>query len=591
MEKVSDLSRLVKKAQKNPQAFAQLYAQTFSFSYSVAKRYLNNPQDIEDVLQTSYMYAAKSLSSLRDPEHFCSWMQTIIMHECQKCLRNNKKISDLILRSKETVALEDEQSMWTDYIEQNETYDTVRKIVDSLPNEQKMCAALFYYEEMSVEEIAAFLKVPQGTVKSRLFHVRKKVEKALRKLSKEDGALFGAAPFPALRSYFKHSEREVAAASLRENVWAAILSPGSVSRGAGHFLRFGAAASGSAGIAASSGTATSVAIKATAIAVSAVAVVGGSMAAREHIRSAPLPATETTTTTTATDYSVNETSQSAESETTAANEPVGTRPTTASESHEQQTQTNTSAVSLRKDSTTPVSFTTKHGAAQTTTQKATSAVRMSGASSNTSAAAKTTTITQPAAVTTRPTSTTAATATTRSTTTAAVTSTSTAVSSYQMSGGVLQSYSGSESSVSIPATIDGQAVTAIGSGAFARNDSLRSVQIPSSVTQIGQQAFSDCASLQVVQMPSSLSSIGAGAFDGCTSLSSVSIPSRTTSIGDDAFYGCVSLRSITIPPSVQSIGDGAFDGCDDLTIQCAENSAAHTYAETHGIPYQLSGGI
>lgn len=174
MEKVSDLSRLVKKAQNDPNAFAQLYAQTFSFSYTVARRYLNNPQDIEDVLQTSYMYAARSLSTLRNPEVFKSWMQTIIQHECQKCLRTNKKFSDLMLRSRDTVELEDEQSAWTDCMEKNETYDTIRNIVESLPNEQKMCAAMFYYEERSIDEIAELLKVPQGTVKSRLFHVRKR---------------------------------------------------------------------------------------------------------------------------------------------------------------------------------------------------------------------------------------------------------------------------------------------------------------------------------------------------------------------------------------------------------------------------------
>ena len=594
MEKVSDLSQLVKKAQNDPNAFAQLYAQTFSFSYTVARRYLNNPQDIEDVLQTSYMYAANALSSLRDPDNFKSWMQTIVLHECQKCLHSNKKITDLMLRSRETADLEDEQSEWTDYLEQNETYDAVHKIVNNLPNEQKMCAALFYYEERSIEEIAALLKVPQGTVKSRLFHVRKKVEKALRKFSEENGALLGAAPFPVLRSYFKHGERETAAASLRESVWAAILSPGSVSRGAGHFLRFGAAASGSGGFAASSGSAMTTAIKAAAIAVSAVAVVGGSVAAREHIRSAP-PTTTGETTDTQT-YTASET-VSAVAETAIANEPVGTRPTTAAASQIQQTKMHTSATSMRYDDTTHATNATTRDAPQSSLLQ-----RTTGASSNTSTTAVgTTTTTRPTATTTtttRPTTTAATTTTARSTTTTTrppttttTTALTTAASSYQMFGGVLRGYSGNESSISIPSTVDGQTVTAIGSGAFAQNDKLRSVQIPSTVTQIGQQAFSDCTSLQSVSMPSSLTSIGAGAFDGCTSLSSISVPSGTTSIGDDAFYGCTSLRSITIPSSVQSIGDSAFGGCDGLTIRCAEDSAAHRYAEAHGISYQLAGGI
>lgn len=600
MEKVSVLSQLVKKAQKDPNAFAELYAQTFSFSYTVARRYLNNPQDIEDVLQTSYMYAANALSSLRDPENYKSWMQTIILHECQKCLRTNKKINDLALRSRETIEFENEQAEWIDYLEQNETYDVIHKIVESLPNEQKICAALFYYEERSVEEIAEILEVPQGTVKSRLFHVRKKVEKALRKLSKENGVLLGVTPLPILRSYFKHCESEVASASLRESVWSTILSPGSASRSARHFLRFGAAASGSGGFAASSGTAMTTAIKATAIAVSAVAVVGGSVAVQEHIRSAPSDPMRDTTTTLV--YALDNTFDSTAIETTFASDLHSSQLTTIEVTQVPQTQAQLSEVSTQNDSSIHT---------QTSVQQTTSAVPTTAESSvftKTTTVPKTTAPTTATATTTQPISTTSTTITTTQTTTittttttqpttttttrsTTITTTTAALSPYQMSGGVLRSYSGSESSVSIPSSIDGQTVTAIGYGAFESNQTLRSVSIPSTVTQIGQQAFSDCTSLQSVGMPSSLTSIGAGAFDGCTSLSSISVPIGTMSIGDDAFYGCTSLRSVTIPSSVQSIGDSAFDGCDGLTIRCAENSAAHRYAEAHDISYQLTGGI
>ena len=110
MEQTADLALLVKKAQKDSDAFAQLYAQTVSFSYTIARSYLNNPQDIEDVLQTSYMYAVKSLSDLREPENFLSWMRTIVVHECQKCLKNNRKFSDLLRRSQEAAVEEEELS-------------------------------------------------------------------------------------------------------------------------------------------------------------------------------------------------------------------------------------------------------------------------------------------------------------------------------------------------------------------------------------------------------------------------------------------------------------------------------------------------
>lgn len=619
MEKVLDLSQLVKKAQKDPQAFAQLYTQTFSFSYAVAKRYLNNPQDIEDVLQTSYLYASKSLSSLRNPEYFQSWMQTILVHECQKCLRTKRKISDLLQRSEEIVLSRDERYAWTDLLEQHEKYDAVRRIVDSLPDEQKMCAALFYYDEKTVAEIAEMLDVPEGTVKSRLYHVRQKIGKELKKLSKQDDSFLGMAPVPVLCSFFNHAEKELAAASLRDSVWKAILSPQTVSRGARHFLRFSAT---------SSGVRAATVVRATAIAVSTAAVVGSGVAVRENIRE--IPAWDAESVTAAVDVCTTDGqalptemsgTQPASESASGTHAPQTSRGTaapaasSAERAHAKQESVSGFTAKTNTSGTTQRSSTTALHAAQTaaspTTVSPTAAAPSSAAPSTageppttapTTAAptvhttAATTATTQPAAATTAAAATTTKAATTATTTTTTTTTqpppTSAAEpSAYQMTGGVLRRYSGSESHVSIPSTVDGQAVTAIGSGAFESNQTLRTVQIPNTVTRIGQEAFSDCISLQSVSLPSSLTSIGIGAFDGCTSLDSVSVPSGTTSIDDDAFCGCTSLRSVTIPPSVQSFGDNVFDGCDVLTIHCAENSAAHTYAKENGISYQLTGGI
>lgn len=120
-------------------------------------------------------------------------------------------------------------------------------------------------------------------------------------------------------------------------------------------------------------------------------------------------------------------------------------------------------------------------------------------------------------------------------------------------------------SLTIPSTINGHRVTAIGIEAFQGCTNLTSVNIPASVTGIGVGAFSGCTSLTTVTIPDSVTEIGDVAFEGCTSLTAVTIPASVTEIWPNAFSGCTSLTAVTIPDSVTAIGWGAFSGCTSLT--------------------------
>ena len=93
-------------------------------------------------------------------------------------------------------------------------------------------------------------------------------------------------------------------------------------------------------------------------------------------------------------------------------------------------------------------------------------------------------------------------------------------------------YTGSASELSIPDTLDGHAVTAIGNSAFYSCGSLTSVTIPGGVTSIGNSAFYSCDSLTSITLPDGVTSIGNSAFYSCNSLTSVTIPDSVTNIGD-----------------------------------------------------------
>jgi hypothetical protein len=127
-------------------------------------------------------------------------------------------------------------------------------------------------------------------------------------------------------------------------------------------------------------------------------------------------------------------------------------------------------------------------------------------------------------------------------------------------GCIITGYSGPGGSVTIPDSIYGFPVTAIGGNAFANNDSLTSIVIPNSVTNIGVEAFYNCAGLASVTMPNGIISIGAEAFYNCASLASVAFPQSLASIGAGAFDNCLSLTSLVFSGNEPTLGNAAFAG-------------------------------
>lgn len=157
----------------------------------------------------------------------------------------------------------------------------------------------------------------------------------------------------------------------------------------------------------------------------------------------------------------------------------------------------------------------------------------------------------------------------------------------------------SQSTVNIPASIDGLPVTEIGDNAFynenhAKKNTLTKVTIPDSVVSIGNSAFAYNKALTEIKIPSSVKTLGSSAFEGCSKLKKVELSEGLESIGDKAFYWCERLPSLTIPSSVKNIGEQISYNCgvsdkDKLNFyfNCYFNSVGEHYAFDNYIAYEL----
>ena len=167
-------------------------------------------------------------------------------------------------------------------------------------------------------------------------------------------------------------------------------------------------------------------------------------------------------------------------------------------------------------------------------------------------------------------------------------------------------YTGTESTVILPSTINSWSVTKIGEDALKDNTTITSVTIPDSVTEIGSNAFAGCTNLTSVNYEGDWSNLtiqsgnpavqdaaNAPLFDFESTpdntavivtrykgtAADVTIPSRykgkpVTAIGHAAFFNSA-VTSVTIPDSVTSISDEAFINCPKLTNISIPNSVTY----------------
>ncbi len=147
-------------------------------------------------------------------------------------------------------------------------------------------------------------------------------------------------------------------------------------------------------------------------------------------------------------------------------------------------------------------------------------------------------------------------------------------------------YTGSDTQLTIPDSLDGHPVTSVGAEAFMNNGLLQGVTVPEGVAAIGMKAFYNCSGLSDVVLPGSLRTIGVLAFSYCGSLQAVTVPEGTQSIGEYAFGDCTVLLHVFLPDSVMKIGTDAFVGASpDFKLWCSQDSFAQGYAAEQGIAF------
>jgi RNA polymerase sigma-70 factor (ECF subfamily) len=148
------------------EAMASLYDTYGSLAYGLACRTLGRNADAEDVVQESFIALWRQASRLDPSRGIRSYLLTIVHHKAVDRLRRRSRRPELALDELAPVKAEAPDPV--QFAEALENRELVRSAMRSLPDDQRRAVEMAYFGGLTMSEVAAQLKIPVGTAKSRL---------------------------------------------------------------------------------------------------------------------------------------------------------------------------------------------------------------------------------------------------------------------------------------------------------------------------------------------------------------------------------------------------------------------------------------
>lgn len=187
--------------QGESRAQEELYNATYSDVYYTIFAITKDEDLLFDVLQDTYLTAFQKLDQLKNADSFRPWIKRIAHNKTLNALRDRKPSKMTFLVSADTeevIEIKDDriENMPEEKMDQNETVRLVKEILDALPEDQRVVIGMYYFEQMSINEIAEELGCSGNTIKSRLNYGRKKIETQVLELEKKGTKLYSLAPIP-----------------------------------------------------------------------------------------------------------------------------------------------------------------------------------------------------------------------------------------------------------------------------------------------------------------------------------------------------------------------------------------------------------
>jgi len=170
---LSDENLILLSQSGDNEAFSQLVRKYSADAYRTAFMVLRDRDEVEDVVQESFLTCYRKIKSFRMESSFKTWLYRIVVNRCYDRLRKLNRENEAIKKMSLYLKNGSEDSYGI------ESRLDLREIILGLRPEHRLVLTLYYGMDFGVQKVADILGVPVGTVKSRLNSARNMIRRSL----------------------------------------------------------------------------------------------------------------------------------------------------------------------------------------------------------------------------------------------------------------------------------------------------------------------------------------------------------------------------------------------------------------------------
>lgn len=191
-----NLAKHVLKAQKgNKKALEYIIKETSNYIYYYCLTLLRDEDEACEAVQDIYVIMLEKIKTLKNPQAFLGWLKVVTSNYCKN--RLSRKPLTIAFEEVDVDIFTDDinsQIMPEKCLENEMICEIIMLAIKNLPDIYRECVLMYYYQQLSIEQISVILDVKEGTIKSRLYNARQAIKAELEKHGRENLTFDGVSP-------------------------------------------------------------------------------------------------------------------------------------------------------------------------------------------------------------------------------------------------------------------------------------------------------------------------------------------------------------------------------------------------------------